>query len=277
MTDVDIPVVPLADAPLSKEIRSYLDGIARDTGRYIGFWDARDIRKADPTFSIHVKARAHAEPDKPYLCIIIDMAEISRRKYSPKTHDPLIAHEAGHLVLWTEGYRPIEFAGQLTSAHWALNAVSNWLADPIINSRIYQLGFDISRDRTREIIDSTNALRRGIWRSKPPEPSIRFAVSFMLEPNIPEPVREDFRQAITLGLDPTYSELIFAIFETISEKAVTSPKLHDDTVKRCFQVLNDHLNLRLSKPRFASKYRRFNTKSRDKWVANEFKSTKTWP
>lgn len=276
MTEAQIPIVPLADAPLSEDILAYLNDIAERTGRYLCFWDARDIRKVDKSFPLHVKARAIAEPNKPFLAIVVDMGEMSRRSYSPRAHDPFIAHEAEHLVLWTEGYRPIQYTGQPESARWAIDATSNWLADPIINDRIYRLGFDISHDRTREIRESTQALHKGIWRKKAPEPSIRFAVSFMLEPHIPEGAAADFRSAVANGLDSPYSKVIFDIVGLIQGAAVSSPKAHDESVRRCFHTLNASLDLGLRKPRFAPKYRTFNEKQRRQWGAREAIKTKSW-
>ncbi len=277
MPEVDIPVVPLDQAPVSERVRTYLRGIADDTGRYICFWDARDIRKIDPSFPAHVKARAIAEPDKPFLAIVVDMGEISRRLYDPERHDPFIAHEAGHLVLWTEGYRRLDYSNQPEDVVWALDATSNWLADPLINIRIRHLGFDMAPDRTREMKESTTALNKGIWRSKSPETSIRLAVSFLVEPGIEAAVARAFRQAVQRGLAPVHSRAVLELVEAIRKQDISTPQEHDAAVQRCFDALNHTLRLDLRPPSFAPQYARFSPKERARWESSEVKSTKPWP
>lgn len=269
--------MPLAQAPLSHGILSYLHDISQDTGRYLCFWDARDIRKVDSSFPVHVKARAIAEPDKPFLAIIVDMGDLSRANYRPNEHDPFIAHEAGHLVLWTEGYRPLDYLSQPEAALWAIDATSNWLADPIINRRIREIGFDMAPDRTREIKESTTALNKGIWRNKPPEPSIRFAVSFLLEPGIPPEIARSFRQAVRRGLAPLHSRVVFRLVDAIHPETISSPLLHDTTVAHCFDILNETLGLSLDPPNFSATYLRFSEEQRSSWVSEQVKTTKDWP
>ena len=277
MPEVDIPVVPLAQAPLSESILSYLRQISDNTGRYICFWDARDIRKVDPSFPLHVKARAIAEPNKPFLAIVVDMGDLSRAGYAPPKHDPLIAHEATHLVLWTDGYRLLEYSGQPESARWALDATSNWLADPIINRRIQQLGFDMAPDRMREIKQSSVALNKGTWRHNAPETAIRLAVSFILEPGIPPEVTRTFRQAVNRGLAPAHSRAVFQRVEAIGQEGITSPQLHDAAVGRCFDTLNRTLGLSLGPPSFAPQYERFSPRHMSRWESDQVKTTKAWP
>lgn len=277
MSEVDIPVVPLAEAPLSDEILSYLQRISDSTGRYVCFWDARDIRKVDQSFPVHVRARAIAEPDKPFLAIVVDMGEVSRAKYTPQYHDPLIAHEAGHLVLWAEGYRPLEYHGEPESVRWAIDATGNWLADPIINERIHGLGFNMAPDRTREIRESTRALNKGTWRRKPPEPSIRFAVSFILEPNIAPEVKGAFRHAVARGLAPVISRAVFEVVDAIRQQEISSPQLHDAAAARCFHALNDTLGISLRAPQFSPRYQVFTPNQRSRWESGEVKATKAWP
>src|SRR5271157_5755038 len=137
MSNAIIPIIPLDDAPLSSHVLSYLRGIQNTSGRYIFFCDVRDIQAGGGQLGYVIeKAQAYAEPDKPFLRIAIDMREISKAAYNPGKHDPLIAHEATHLSLWTEGYRALGIVNQLPASQWAVQAIATWLADPIINLRI---------------------------------------------------------------------------------------------------------------------------------------------
>jgi len=277
MGDDVVPIVPLDSTPLSTHLLSHLKKIQVETGRYICFRDAWDIKSKDPSYSSITKARSDSEHDQPYLIIDIDMKEISKLQYDPKLHDPIIAHEAGHLVLVVNGYRKIGIYNQPQAAHWAIAAVFNWLSDPLINKQILTEGFDFTPNRLKEIKDSTRGLNRGAWKNKPIELSIRLGLSFLLEPNIPPSTMKSFEFALRKGLKPICVNTIFALFNAINIEEITSPRIYDNQINLCFQIINDRLNLSLNKPRFSPKYQSYSKKEIDTWVIKNIVETKEWP
>jgi len=272
-----VPIISLEKAPLSSNLISHLNHIKNETGRYICFRDAWDIKRIDPSFSAITKARAIAEHNQPFLAIDDDMKEISRARYDPIRHDPFIAHEAGHLILWIDGYRQIGLINQPPKAHWAVTAVGNWLSDPLINKQILEHGFNISLDRLKEIQASIKSLNRGRWKDKPKELSIRVGLSFLLEPNIPSSAIRSLKLALRKGLNPICVKTIFDLYDSINVEEITSSDIHDVKVKQCFEILNEHLNLSLTEPEYSPKYVRFSKSEIDNWVMENIVKTKEWP
>ena len=272
-----VPIIPLDSSPLSKHLLSHLKKIQDDTGRYICFRDAWDIKEVDPSYTIITKARSISEHNQPYLIIDVDMKEISKSDYDPIKHDPIIAHEAGHLVLLVDGYRQIGNYNQPEEAHWAVSAVFNWLSDPLINKQILEKGFDFTPDRLIEIKQSTTSLNRGAWKNKPIELSIRLGLSFLLEPNIPPAIMRPFELALRKGLKPICVNSIFALYKAITAEENFSPEIYKYKVKICFQILNDQLNLALNKPKFSPKYLSYSKKEIEDWVNKNIVEIKDWP
>lgn len=277
MSEEIIPVVPLDDAPLSDSLLNHLSKKRQDTGRYIFFWDIQDLKKSNPAFSSITKAQAIAKPDQPYLAIVVDMSEMSRSNYAPSEHDPFIAHEAEHLSLWIEGYRPISLKNQPDSVQWAIDAVSNWIADPLINQRIKTYGFDMTNDRITEIEDSIKGLNKGAWKNKPITNSIRLGTSLLLEPNIPTDIKRSFRLAIRKGLKSVCVKTIFDLYRTINPSEITSPEIHDATIVKCFEILSENLRISINQPQFSPEYAKYTYKQIENWEKSNITKTKKWP
>lgn len=99
-----IPVIPLPDTPLSPSLKTYLGGIERETGRCLLFMDLARVRRVDDSIGPLVKARVRADEDKPFIAVLVDMKEVSRKRYAPAQHDPVIAHEGTHPLLETADF-----------------------------------------------------------------------------------------------------------------------------------------------------------------------------
>src|SRR5258708_4769839 len=181
MSEVNVATVPILPYPqfLSPAIQNYIGKIAEQAGRHVLFIDLRKVG------SSHVQAEIQGEPNRPAVAICVDTAKINPSKYAPAAHDPLIAHEITHLQLWSEGWSQVECDVVLNQDSISkVTTVANWLTDPVINRRIRACGFDMTPNRTRDIKESIQALRKGAWSAYQTDKGIgdvepiRFFVSF---------------------------------------------------------------------------------------------------
>lgn len=271
-----IPVIYLEDSPLSSTLRDLLKNISSETGRIIFFLDLNKIA-IENSRGIHlVKARVSSEPDKPYIAIQVNINQISKSLYNPKIHDPLIAHEAYHPLLWSRGYLPlVEVSHSDDQSYW-IHLINNWIADPIINAEIYKLGFDISVDKTHELKSSIKPLNKGIWASKPFIESFQLAVAFLLEPNISRFVRSEFEMAIKRGLGiPFYQKVDFLVKE-IKSLDFSTAENYRQSVMKVVEILSSKFQLNFPPLNFSAPFIKFSEDEVRAWKIQEIVETEAW-
>jgi hypothetical protein len=256
-------ILPYPDF-ISQKLQAYLKLISEQSGRYIVFCDAEETPRPMALASIDTDTEITG------AAIFIPCSKINPDNYAHALHDPIIAHEATHLQLYAEGWASIackndpmfEEANKITTIY-------NWLTDPVINERIEKHGFSIKKQRIEEIVESTNALRQGIWLQnliKNPNTIldfIRLFVSFSLEPNIPSKIKIDFQVAYKASL-PEPHFISRDILEVIKFNGFDTPDKFKRTSLLCMSVLG--INIENRGVYFKEPWLKFNLEQRTKWA-----------
>ena len=223
------------------------------------------------------EARVRADEDKPFIALLVNLREMARKRYNPSQHDPIIAHEATHPLLESRGLAAIALDNQPNDVHWAINSIHNWLADPVINRLIYDRGFNIASDRIAEIRQSISGLRSGKWVGKPIEGSVRLAVSFLLEPNVPSDLQRKFLEAFGQSTSRAAEGYVKAIIDIVNGKRVEQPRGYRSAAKLLANYLSRFMGVPLSPLTFASPPRSFSADEIAEWKSENITSTMKWP
>lgn len=230
---------------LSLHLLTYLDKISEQAGREFVFVDGRTEGSQD------YLGRAFVSDEGPVAGIVVTDPALTPSGYSRADHDPIIAHEATHIALHTEGWPIIDWSElqHVPQIQFRMNTVTNWLQDPVIDARLHNLGFSMTAHMRTEIQESITAIRTGRWIARlrmlamqgPAQfyrgqiQVIRFYVRNMLEPNIPPRIKEQFRQAFETELRTTFPEAN-RFLECIQGQELNSPDEFTKLVRKCCDI-----------------------------------------
>ena len=273
-----IPVISLDSSPLSSSLKDYLKKIEEETGRFVLFSDLKEFAKVDDAIDILTEARVLTSPENPVIWILLKMTEMNIKNYSPRKHDPIIAHEATHASLLSRGFLNLSiYDGISLKEKKAIEAVNNWLTDPQINKEIQKDGFDVASLRIKEIQESTKALNKMIWKKQPFTFALRLAVSFLLEPNIPHSIKSDFKNAVKTGLGQVSYNKISNVLETINLHGFDTPIKFRNNLYKTAEKLEVILKLKLKSKAQVPSYKKFSRKFQKNWIEDEITSWQKWP